>query len=122
MRSRPQVRHLIVSLAVQNAPGRFLISSTPLLEEESRSRRPTHRFDLIDPLRLHFASARAALSTYDRPMDAAQISFGYGPDQRLKGNKSDCSRHPSNSVQPIQNATILNAGAEPNVREDFERL
>ena len=79
-----------------------------------------HGLDLIHPLWLHFASARAALSTDDRPMDAGQIAVGYGTNQRLKRYKSDCSRDLSNSVQSIQNPTVLDAGAEPDVREDFE--
>src|SRR5229473_4120974 len=104
MRSEPQIWHLIVGLAVQHAPGRLLVFSIPLFEEEGCSRGPTHRLNLVDPLWLHFPSSRATLTADDRPMDAGQITPRYRPDQRLKRNEPNRRRHQPNRIQPIWNA------------------
>ena len=58
----------------------LLVGAAPLFEEERDSGVPAYRLDLVDPLRVHWPRARAALSTHNHPMDSGQIGAGHRAD------------------------------------------
>src|SRR5262249_5144831 len=74
----------VPSAAVQAAPGRLLVSSAPLLEEERDTLPRAGGSDLAHPGRVHRPAAWPGLAAHDGPVDIPQIDRTDAGDQRLE--------------------------------------
>src|SRR5437867_1707969 len=111
-------RKLIVGAAVERAAGLVLACSAPLLEEEGHPLYTALTTDLDDPFSQHRSRVRAALTTYDDPVDSAQVDWAEIGQQRLDGQEPNSGRgvlKRTNTRQAVP--TILDADAEGHVIE-----
>ncbi len=78
--------------------------------------------DFVDPLLADRTRGLAAFAAYDRPMNAAEIDGTDRSDQRLERDEADRSRRFAQMLDATHDIGILDAGAEPNIGQDFPDL
>src|SRR6185369_12368964 len=78
----------VVSATMQLTTSRFLVLTSPLLEEERNIVASANIMQSVDPFLVHRPRPRARLATDDRPMNLAQVNVDDPTDKRLKRYES----------------------------------
>src|SRR5258706_15223231 len=78
--SHTKSRHVIISAAIEQSTGRFLVLPTPLFEKKRRAGLRAHSFDFVHPLWLHETRSRTALAADNCPVNSGEIAGRYRPD------------------------------------------
>lgn len=100
---------------VQFVPSGLGTQPSPLLEKEGHAGFDALVAQLPGPRGLHRAKARATLAANDDPMDALEIYFPEGFQERFYRDESDRGIGLAQVIDPAKGSSIFKRNAEPDV-------
>ena len=95
------VRPLIPSAAVKNAPGLFLVLPAPLFEVKSYIGVDALIADRTHPIHQQRTSSRTAFTASNCPIDATQVELVQGTEQRLQAKEFNLCSRPAQMLHTV---------------------